>query len=272
VAGGTRAEELRAHADSFAWFHSIDIGDGVVTHGVSEADKTLRPAQLPDFKGKTVLDVGAWDGYYSFFAERNGATRVVALDHYVWGVDLAARDVYWQECRERGVLPDQSRDATEFWRAELPGRRGFDLAKRAIDSKVVPVLADFSTMDVASLGTFDVTLYLGVLYHMKDPLGCLERVRAVTREVAVIETAAFWNPTAPSVPMIRFLTGPELNRDFGNWYLPNLEALQALALAAGFARTEVVQGPPSASARPRRSLRRRAQNPQNYRAVIHAFT
>jgi len=271
MTAGSRAAELRARADSFAWFHTIDLGDGVVTHGVSETDKTLRLDQLPNFKGKTVLDIGAWDGYYSFLAERQGATRVVALDHYVWGVDLAARDLYWNDCRERGVLPDQSRDVTDFWQPELPGRRGFDLAREALKSGVEPFVADFTTVDIDTVGVFDITLYLGVLYHMKDPLGCLERVRAVTREVAVIETAAFWIPNAAAVPLMRFLAGSELNRDFGNWYMPTVEALQGLALAAGFAKAEVVQGPPQAKERAVRSLRRPTYNTCDYRAIIHAY-
>ena len=181
---------LQAEADSFAWYHSIDLGNGVKTKGQSVMAEMVTEDLLPDFRDRSVLDIGAWDGYYSFLAERRGAARVVALDHYAWGVDFAARTQYWNECFQQGVLPDQTRDTTDFWRAELPGRRGFDLAHRALDSRVEAVVADFTTMDVSTLGTFDVVLYLGVLYHMKEPLTCLERVRAVTRDVAIIETVA----------------------------------------------------------------------------------
>jgi tRNA (mo5U34)-methyltransferase len=266
--------DLRARADSVVWFHSIDLGHGVVTHGLSDSRSTLRPVQFPGFTGRTVLDIGAWDGYYSFLAERGGAARVVALDHYVWGVDIAAREQYWNECRDRGTLPDQTRDLTDFWRPELPGRRGFELAKEVLDSRVEPVLADFATVDLDSVGTFDIVLYLGVLYHMKEPLTCLERVRAVTREVAVIETAAISVPAAGDLPLARFLAGSELNRDFGNWYEPNIEALEAMAIAAGFSRIEVIQGPPSVVREVRRRLRRDPtvrRGPAHYRAIIHAY-
>jgi tRNA (mo5U34)-methyltransferase len=267
--------DLRARADSLAWFHSIDLGSGVVTHGLSDSTQTLTPDQLPAFTGRTVLDIGAWDGYYSFLAERSGATRVVALDHYVWGVDIAAREQYWNECRARGELPDQTRDLTDFWRPDLPGRRGFELAKDALNSSVEPMLADFATVDIDSIGTFDVVLYLGVLYHMKEPLQCLERVRAVTREVAVIETAAISIPSAAGVPLVRFLAGSELNRDFGNWFQPNVEALEALAIAAGFTKTEVIQGPLLTGADQARRRSRREPTPDSgcfdYRAIIHAY-
>jgi tRNA (mo5U34)-methyltransferase len=272
-----RPEELQAEADSVAWFHTIDLGRGVTTRGLSDPSATVRRDQLPEFAGKTVLDIGAWDGYYSYLAERSGATRVVALDHYVWGVDMFARETYWNECHKSGTLPDHRRDTTDFWQPNLPGRRGFELAHRALESKVEPVLADFTTTDLDTLGAFDVVLYLGVLYHMKEPLTCLERVRAVTRQIAVIETAALDIPTADGSPLLAFHPGGDLNRDFGNWYEPNIEAIEALVLAAGFTRVEVVQGPPPLPPPPApKPMRLRAQ-PQpalpvrKYRAIVHAF-
>src|SRR5579875_1114500 len=91
------ADELRARADALGWFHRIDLGQGVETNGLSSGPY-VGPDKLPELAGKSVLDIGAWDGYYSFQAERLGARRVVALDHYVWGVDMAARQQYWAEC------------------------------------------------------------------------------------------------------------------------------------------------------------------------------
>ncbi len=101
-------DELQAKADAIEWFHTIDLGNGVHTRGQSDPTKIVRTDFLPEFAGRTVLDIGAWDGYYSFLAERQGAARVVALDHYVWGVDRVAREPYWQECRVNGTLPDHT--------------------------------------------------------------------------------------------------------------------------------------------------------------------
>lgn len=272
----TDPAELQAQADAISWFHSIDLGDGVKTHGQSEERRALTPAQLPDFSGRSVLDIGAWDGFYSFFAERHGASRVVALDHYAWGVDFGARERYWNECRAAGSLPDHERDTTEFWRPDLPGRRGFEFAKQALDSKVEPLLADFATVDLDSLDRFDVVLYLGVLYHMKEPLTCLERVRAVTRELAVIETVALRIPGAGHQRLLAFHPGGDLNSDYGNWYVPTIEALEALVLAAGFSRVKIVQGPPAPAPRSwARKVHGRLTNEaapiEEYRAIVHAI-
>ena len=224
------------------WFHTIDLGHGVRTKGLSEL--TLLPEQLPDFSGRSVLDIGAWDGYYSFYAEQHGASRVVALDHYAWGVDFGARGQYWDECAAKGVLPDHRKDDTEFWRPDLPGRRGFELAHEALHSNVEPVVADFTRVDLDSLGEFDIVLYLGVLYHMQEPLTCLERVRRVTGELAVIETEAVHLHSFDNASLLQFHPGSDVQADFGNWYVPSIGAIHALCTAAGFSSVDTVIGPP----------------------------
>ena len=99
-------EELQTQADYLMWFHSIDLGNGVVTKGLGVQPRGAEI--LPDVSGRSVLDIGAWDGKYSFLAEQAGASRVVALDHYAWGVDFGARGAYWNECFAQGTLPDHS--------------------------------------------------------------------------------------------------------------------------------------------------------------------
>src|SRR5947199_8458538 len=94
------AAELRARAEKIRWHHSMDLGHGVVTQGQDNSSRKLKRLKLPEsFAGKSVLDVGAWDGFFSFEAERRGAQRVLATDSFVWrgevdwankrGLDLA---------------------------------------------------------------------------------------------------------------------------------------------------------------------------------------
>ena len=277
----TTPQDLQAQADCIEWFHTIDLGNGVVTKGVGVQETGA--GILPAVSGRSVLDIGAWDGKFSFLAEQAGASRVVALDHYAWGVDMVARGAYWADCIERGILPDQSRDETDFWRAELPGRRGFEFAAAALNSNVEPVVADFQTVDLDELGQFDVVLYLGVLYHMKEPLTCLERLRAVTREVAVIETEAVHLQWLEHEALLQFHAGSTLRTDFGNWYVPTMAALHNLCRAAGFSKVETLVGPPAPPLpKPPSGLRVGRRNQpvvtsptsapsENYRAIVYAF-
>ena len=104
------AQRIREHH----WFHTIDLGDGLVTKGDSPSSEIIAQA-MPDVTGKSVLDIGAWDGKYSFEAERAGASRVVALDHYVWRLDPVARQAYYEECQRAECSPTRTWSTTGSW-------------------------------------------------------------------------------------------------------------------------------------------------------------
>ena len=236
------------------WMHSLDLGHGVVTPGVRPAND-LRQAwnsmELPDLRGKSVLDIGAWDGWFSFEAERRGALRVVALDRYVWALDWEAKRRYRRECNERGLAPEPYTLRPELFDYErLPGKYGFDLAHRIYNSHVEVVVADLMTADLEALGTFDIVLYLGGLYHMEEPLTALRRVRRLTKELAVVETAGVVVPGREETPLFRFYPPRDkLSGDPSNFWAPNLAGLKGMCEAAGFDRVEVAtQGPAATGA------------------------
>ena len=260
------ARELRARVAAVPfWCHSIDLGFSVMTPGIKtpESQATeLRSLHLPDLRGKSVLDIGAWDGLYSFLAEERGAARVVACDWYVWALDREAKDRYKAECRAAGVPPQGFDRVPELWRHDdLPGKRGFDLARAARNSRVEPLVANYMTLNAADVGRFDVVLYLGVLYHMEDPLAALRRVRELTGGTAVIETEAIVIGGFERTAMSEFFP-PEakLSDDPTNFWAPNAPCLVALCRTAGFSHVDVLTPPPAvASGRLRR-----------YRLVVHA--
>jgi tRNA (mo5U34)-methyltransferase len=147
-------------------------------------------------------------------------------------------------------------------------------------------------VDPAQLGRFEVVLFLGVLYHLRDPLPALERVHDLTDGVAVIETEAIEVLGAPGSSILDFTEGDQLRHDHTNWFVPTRAALHAMCRAAGFARVETRLGPPSA-ARQLRGALGRARNQlrggrwwtadgrgaavgdialQRYRVTVHAFS
>jgi tRNA (mo5U34)-methyltransferase len=231
------------------WYHSIELAPGVVTPGrrpLQDWEEELRKLRLPDLHGKSVLDIGAYDGFFSFAAERLGASRVTSLDHYVWFTDMVAAMKDWREsCRTGTPLPPL--DESPHWRpAELPGRRPFDAARALLGSRVEPVVGDFMKMDLTSLGRFDVVLFLGVLYHLEEPLHAMRRVASVTAPggLAVIETEAMEILGLRGTAFCEFFPSGELNHDPSNWWAPNGKALEGLCRAAGFREVTLLSGPP----------------------------
>jgi tRNA (mo5U34)-methyltransferase len=226
------------------WYHSIELSPGLTTPGRVPAEALSRELcllRLPDLRGKSVLDIGAYDGYFSFAAERLGASRVVALDHYVWSADMAGYMQDWRESKRSGASIPAPHLSRHWNPAGLPGRKPFDLARRLLSSKVEPVVGDFMTMDLSTLGKFDIVFFLGVLYHMENPLLSLKRVHTVVAPegLAIIETEAMDVVGLGSRPMCEFFPGQELNNDASNWWSPNPAAVEGLCMAAGFREAKV---------------------------------
>ena len=75
------------------WWHRIDLGNGITTPGRDDSPTKLVQVNLPQsLQGLSVLDIGAWDGFFSFECERRGAKRVVALDKAVWDIPTFGRE------------------------------------------------------------------------------------------------------------------------------------------------------------------------------------
>ena len=184
------------------WFHQINLGNGITTPGFDDTPTKLSQVHLPaDLSGKSVLDIGAWDGFFSFECERRGARRVVALDGGVWRVDSI-------------------------------GKAGFEFARKVLDSKVEDVELEVSEISVERLGRFDLVLFLGVLYHLPNPFGSFLRVASVAARDIIIETHV--DMIEHDVPAIAFYPTDECANDPTNWCGPNQAAVEGMLRFAGF--------------------------------------
>lgn len=201
----------------------------------------------------------------------------MALDHYAWSFDTAPMVRYLEECRKKSVAPEPYEQVPGMWRPdELPGKKGFDTAHEILRSKVEPVVHDFMTVDLDRLGTFDVVLYLGVLYHIHNPFEALKRVARVTKELAIIETEAVVVPGFEDRALFEFYETNELNGDASNWWAPNQKGLVGMCRAAGFKKAEMQAPPPPqppiATRLPKQSGCSAAENELlHFRAVVHAW-
>ena len=98
-------------------------------------------------------------------------------------------------------------------------------------------------LDPTSIGPFDVVLFLGVLYHMDDPLGSLRRLATLTNETAIIETEAVIIGGMEDRALAEFFPSDELAHDPTNWWSPNGKAVIDMCRAAGFSRVEQLHYP-----------------------------
>jgi tRNA (mo5U34)-methyltransferase len=201
------SEKVKAEIANVNWYHQIDLGDGIVTPGVDNTLSRMAALELPsDLSGKSVLDIGAWDGFFSFEAERRGAGRILATDSYCW--------------------------SGEGWGT----KEGFLTASRILGSRADDMEIDVMDLSPERVGTFDLVLFVGVLYHLRHPLLGLERVASVTGDQLIFDS--YTAMTKETDPVMIFYPGTELNDDPTNWWGPNPPAVEAMLRDVGFRRIE----------------------------------
>jgi tRNA (mo5U34)-methyltransferase len=150
----------------------------------------------------------------------------------------------------------------------LAGRRPFDAVHRYFESKVEPFVGHFTKVDPSQTGLFDVVLFLGVLYHMEDPVGAVRRAASFVAPggLLCIESAAAEFPGAPDVPLLEFYPGAEFNADPTNWFAPNMRTIEGFTVAAGLTDFRILQSAPARSELRTIANLERAR----YRAIVSA--
>jgi tRNA (mo5U34)-methyltransferase len=207
------------------WYHKIQLPFGIVTPGWAPINSEAYgvPASL---SGKRVLDVGAWDGYWTFEALRRGAVQALAIDDF---------------SDYLGYLENKDRKAWET----------FDTCRDILGYETwqCPRL-DMSVYDVRKeiTGMFDVIFCFGTLYHLRHPLLALDLLASVCREEIYVESAilddfspyrgGFGQGYPGSQMVMEFYPDNQYGDNKTNWWVPTLTCLMHLVRAAGFDEVE----------------------------------
>jgi len=240
---GISEAEFRSRCGSQAIWHSVDLGDLFIEGARKNSGVLARESRLidwPDLRGKSVLDIGAFGGWYSFEAERRGAASVTAIDYYSWCYDWPKIHQWVESERTAGRVPD-TYDPPEWAIDEVnqPGRRAFDVTREVLGSKVQAILTHVEDFES---DPFDVVLYLGVLYHTRNPFYSLTQVADLTKEQLIVETLGVHLPGQEERPLWEFFHSDQVNTDKSTWWAPNEAGLRDMLVACGFGKVEIKGG------------------------------
>jgi tRNA (mo5U34)-methyltransferase len=214
-------DEIRRRVTALGpWFHNLDL-DGVATapsHFLGDYPR-VKWRHFSDvvptcLKGKTVLDIGCNAGFYAMEMKRRGAERVLGLD---------TRDEYLAQAR---------------FAAEV---NGLDVEFR-----------NLSVYDVGMLHeSFDLVIFMGVLYHLRHPLLALDLIyehaaadlmlfqsmqRGSERAGKFDQDYDFWRTDpfdSDEFPKLHFIEHRYAD-DPTNWWIPNRSCAEAMLRSAGF--------------------------------------
>jgi SAM-dependent methyltransferase len=199
------------------FFHRIRIWEGLETPGWSDPEHEKLPYfGLPNrMDGMRVLDVGCAEGFFSFEAERRGAAEVVAIDSFE------------------------------------PSIERFNIVKFALGSKVNGFLRNVYDLSPKTMGTFDLVMFFGVLYHTKHPWYALEKIASVCTGTLLLQTLVTDEAQYRDLSLSWFHpfgieSGPPENRqhDPSVFWVPTPECTRNLVRATGFVDVENVTSEP----------------------------
>ena len=210
--------KLQQRIDKVNWYHEFDFGNGLKARATMTDTEVHRRSwefielnlDTIDFRNKSVLDIGCWDGYWSFSAERRGARSVLATD-----------------------------DHTQNWSADS----GIFLARELLKSKV-EVNLDVSVYELEKLNRkFDIIMFMGVYYHLFDPFYALTQVRHCCHEntLVVVEGA--------EATILTQATAQYNFYDHGCEWLPTQEVMEELLKATYFEIISLNEDPPASARR-----------------------
>ncbi len=185
---------------------------GRVIAGVNslEAQKA-RIARFPipaDLSGKRVLDIGAWDGWFTFEMERRGA-EVVAIDR-------------WDNPRFREMHAALGSRA-EYRRMnvyELSPAKAGAVRRSAVSRRAVSPEASAAGAGAGVLGDEEIS----------PPWNRSRSLSASCRACNVEE-----------YPLLQFFERDGFGGQFDNWFAPTPQCLLGMCRTAGFARAELIE-------------------------------
>jgi tRNA (mo5U34)-methyltransferase len=219
--GAPIADAARVRASVPLWFHTFALAPGIYTPGIAR-DHGYRLAVLGEdrFAGRSVLDVGTFDGFYSFLAEARGARRVIAVDNEQY--------VDWVQAR---------------FGVGLQGGAGFRAIAGLVGSQVV--YRQMDALDVGDLGErFGVVLCFGILHRVTDPIELLRTLAGVLAPGGEIVLETYGSRLPADAPEIEVHERGDVyaRDDFVYWgFSP--ESLRRLGRIAGLDDLDVVDRP-----------------------------
>ncbi|MEL6912561.1 MAG: methyltransferase domain-containing protein [Cyanobacteria bacterium J06598_4] len=207
-------------SDYKQWRHCIEVAPGVVTPGKTKGQnmtlKNMIKMGLPkDCSGLRVLDIGASDGYFTFELEKRGAA-VVSLER------------------------------------RTESQTGYAMLHEYFDSKAELVVDNIYNVTPEKYGTFDIILFLNVLYHLRNPMLGIDRVRTLCKantkifiQTIVIDSRfelpggeeinlADISPQLANLPIAQFYAKDNIYRDPSVRWVTNIKGLEEMIKGCRF--------------------------------------
>jgi tRNA (mo5U34)-methyltransferase len=235
-----------AEAADFFWYHTVDLGDGLVTPGLYDFRETVECFGFPSgMKGMTVLDVGSATGFFSFEFERRGA-RVISVDL----PSLEELDRFPGQTTEQLIGKLERMILPALPRAKLQPERPITTAEmyfRLLDgpyrfcharlkSKAERCFSTVYDLSAEKLGVaaFDLIFLGDILLHTFYPWKALAAVAPLCKPGGLLVLSQVMPEDLGAQPAMLYVGGDDPQGDDISWWWPNQACFEKLLKKMGF--------------------------------------
>lgn len=238
VASDPEAARIWERISKLGWYHTIDLGHGVATPGFIDNRPTVHLFGIPDdLTGKRCLDIGMYDGFWSFEFERRGATEVVGID-----VDSPLEHDIPRLVKQRLIEQAQREDLHKSFNKQLSSvgmqvqGEGFRVAAEILGSKARRESLNVYDLSPERVGMFDVVLISQLLLRLRDPQTVIENMFSVCRGIAIV--AEPYDAELEKLP--RAASEFVGTQNVGMWWGHSIKSMRTMMTVAGFDPVEEV--------------------------------
>lgn len=202
----------------------MQLTQGFTTKGIYDWRPYWEKFEFGNLEGKTILDVGAGDGFFSFMFEWQGA-KVTALDI-----------PNYEDCdsTKMGTRREWNEKTIDRGRAIVDFKTKFVIAKRLLAARVERIEMDLYDMSEENIGLFDIVFCGDTLLHLSDPVRAITRMRGVCKERTIISTPIHPMFGGKIMPLAHFKGADKC----GAFWFPTEKCLRNMMIAGGFAKTQ----------------------------------
>ncbi len=254
--------DLKELFETGRWYHCFRY-EGLVSNGTYDVANYMEHYGFDkDYSGKTVLDVGCSDGYFSILMKKRGADRVLGVDSNKYDGSLAFVPSIAFERAHQEKYAQYANDYTAF--RPLYEKYGLTNSnKLLLMTKLTGLDVEFrngSIYDLTPFGGFDLVMCNDLLEHLRDPITAIEQLYLATKEKCIITVSSAlktgWFGRKKALALYQgHVSG-------GSFFSLSEEAVKAMCASAGFKTIEVFS---------RFEMLNRKHGTPNSHFVIHAY-
>jgi len=234
----TQEKSIKNIFENGKWYHSVAYKN-IKSTGTFDYTQLASKLNFPMMNGKSVLDVGCSDGFFSkFFIEDLKAIKVTGVDfnNYDGSVAFEVLKSKEEDYIEKYESQNDYKELKDDYHSlGLKTPNKFELLKKVFDLNML--YSSGSIYDLSNFDSHDVTFCGSLLEHLRDPVTAIEQLYFKTGDYCIVDISNSLTGIyrLSNSPLIKY-TGAG-----GNFFHHSEKAIALIMQAVGFKKIKTIK-------------------------------